>query len=142
MCSDIDQIHLGPEAGKLITALQEFISSIVVRSQSGGQNTIVDVSFDEGRLYAWIIYAMHCADAVCLLEDKVPRADPQGVRSDLDNEGGTRAYDSPYCFEIEELRSKGGSSLPILPFGPRYAVGNSNLGRVGKKSWSYSHCYT
>ncbi|KAF8176477.1 hypothetical protein BJ912DRAFT_909078 [Pholiota molesta] len=39
-----NQIPLGPEAGKLLTALQEFISSIVVRSQSEAQNTILKVS--------------------------------------------------------------------------------------------------
>ncbi|KAF8182593.1 heterokaryon incompatibility protein-domain-containing protein, partial [Pholiota molesta] len=41
-----NELPLGSEAGKLITALHEFISSIVVRSQSRTQN-LIKVSLDE-----------------------------------------------------------------------------------------------
>lgn len=43
----MNQIPLGPEAGVLITALREFISSVTKHSRLRPQNTI-DVSLAEG----------------------------------------------------------------------------------------------
>jgi IMP cyclohydrolase len=45
---DTKPTHLGPEAATLITALQEFVSSVIVRSQSEAQNTMIEVSLVEG----------------------------------------------------------------------------------------------
>jgi hypothetical protein len=44
--SDTDQVHsMGPEAGKLLAALQEFISSMIVQSQVG-QTQRIEVDLD------------------------------------------------------------------------------------------------
>lgn len=43
ICVDANPVHMGPEAGNLITALQEFISSIVAGSQRA-----IEVNLDEG----------------------------------------------------------------------------------------------
>jgi hypothetical protein len=57
ICPDTNPAHLGPEAGKFITALQEFVSSIVVSSQSAVPNEI-ELGLDEGiyqKLLHWIV---------------------------------------------------------------------------------------
>lgn len=87
---------MGPEAGKLITALQEFISRIVVRSEAEVQNKIIDVNLDEGMLYASIIYAARRTDAAArlpkdieLLSNDLEDNDLHGGESNLDYEAGT-----------------------------------------------------
>lgn len=106
----MNPMHLGPEAGKLISALQEFISSIVVQSQSGPQIRVIDVSMDKGMSYALIICGTNCVNAVCLPEEELLRSDfeendHQRGESDSDDEEGMpnskqehyeRAYHSPY----------------------------------------------
>lgn len=85
----MNQIHLGPEAGRLIAALQEFISSIVVHSQLGAQNAIIDVSLDESTSYALIICAINYADAIYLPEEQeLLRNNPEEDGSDPDDEEG------------------------------------------------------
>jgi hypothetical protein len=48
VCIDENLTYLGSEAGTLITALEAFISDVVVRSQSRVRNTIINVDLGTG----------------------------------------------------------------------------------------------
>lgn len=63
---DTNQTSLGPEAGKFLTALKEFIASILQHSQPGAQN-MIEVDRAEG-MYALATWEMQFANLFPLLE--------------------------------------------------------------------------